>query len=85
MHGTVMDAQDMGIDAPNHILLKESLGSIDSNTGRPVAFDKPVADGGRGWYYTDTDEEDQNIRAMSRFNKELFDFLDSLQNVQVDT
>jgi len=55
--------------------LRESIGSFDSVTNREVAFDKPIADGGKGWYYLDTGEASQAIRPVSRGNQELFDWL----------
>jgi len=60
---------------PDDIELTESFGSFDNKSKRPVAFDKPVADGGKGWYYVDTGEPDQNIRAINKENKQLFDWL----------
>lgn len=49
--------------------------SVDSVTGRPVAFDRPISSGGRGWYFLDTNEASEAIRATSYENKELFDAL----------
>lgn len=60
------------------IKLSESLGSIDRRSGRLVSFDKPVVDGGRGWYYLDTQESDQGIRPQAVSNLALFDFLEAL-------
>lgn len=50
--------------------------SVDQRNNRLVAFDKPVAEGGRGWYYLDTNEADQGIRSISKSNLKLFEFLD---------
>jgi hypothetical protein len=55
--------------------LRESIGSFDSVTNREVAFDKPIANGGKGWYYLDTGEASEAIRPVSRGNQELFDWL----------
>lgn len=55
--------------------LRESIGAFDSVTNREVAFDKPIAAGGKGWYYLDTGEQSQDIRAVSRDNQKLFDWL----------
>lgn len=55
--------------------LRESIGSFDAVTDREVAFDKPIADGGKGWYYLDTGEASEVIRPASRGNQKLFDWL----------
>lgn len=61
--GTVFGVIDTGVDIPEGMLLAEHLpGSWDSKTGREVEFDKPVAEGGKGWYFKDTGEPDQSIR-----------------------
>jgi len=73
--GTVYRVEDTGIDLPDHIHLCESPGTIDQDTGRWVAFDKPVAEGGRGWYFTDTGEASKDIRPMGKSNDELYDWL----------
>jgi len=54
MHGTVMDAEDIGIDVPEHIPIRERFDSIDFDTRRPVAFDKPVSEGGKGRFILST-------------------------------
>lgn len=72
--GTVKPQEEL-CQLPENIKVKEGLGSVDQKTKRPVAFDKPVADGGRGWYFTDTNEADQEIKSMYVENKELFDWL----------
>lgn len=73
--GTAFPIQEIG-SVPENILLLDRLGSYDLNTDRQVEFDKPVSDGGKGWYYLDTGESDQNIRACSKHNQPLFDYLD---------
>lgn len=78
-YGTACPIAIIGI-LPENINLQEYNGSIDQITKRMVEFDKPIDDGGRGWYYLDTGEGDVNIRSMRIFNKELFDYLDNLQN-----
>ena len=40
-----------------------------------MAFDKPVSQGGKGWYYIDTDEASDEIRPVSVPNDELFNWL----------
>jgi hypothetical protein len=74
-YGTVYGVVDTGIDLPDHIQLCESPGTIDSVTNRWVQFDKPVADGGRGWYFADTGEASQDIRPVGKKNEALFDWL----------
>ncbi len=76
--GTVSEAVDMEIDVPKDIALRELLGTQDSITGRHVDFDKPVKDGGRGWYYVDTGVADEAIRPVAINNDALFAFLDKL-------
>lgn len=39
---------------PEDIVVADHLGTIDKVTGRPIEFDRPICDGGRGWYYLDT-------------------------------
>lgn len=70
--------EDLG-PLPDGIPVVESLGMFDRRNGRPVAFDRPVSQGGRGWFYTDTDEADQEIFAKQRENKALKDYLTSLE------
>lgn len=72
--GTVKPQEEL-CQLPENIQVKEDLGIVDKKTKRSVAFDKPVADGGKGWYFIDTKEEDQNIRPMYVENKELFDWI----------
>lgn len=74
-HGTVSDAIDTGTNIPEYIPLRCYNLSTDERTDRQVEFDKPVADGGKGWYYIDTGEADQDIRPVAHINKELFDLL----------
>ena len=72
-HGTVMPKEFL--EACPLLDLRESIGSFDSVTNRLVEFDKPIADGGKGWYYLDTGEGSQDIRPVSKNNQELFDWL----------
>lgn len=83
LHGTVAAAEDTGIDVPPGIIVAEGTGSFDQVTGRPVKFDRPIADGGRGWYFTDTGEASTAIRSVNRGNKSLFDFLEKLELSQL--
>ena len=80
-YGTVCPLEKLDIELPGGIEVSE-LGNpsdIDRLTKRPVAFDKPVADGGRGWYFTDTNEADQKIVACFTKNEALFKFLEELE------
>ena len=49
--------------------------SFDAVTNRPVAFDKPIANGGKGWYYLDTGEVSQDISPVFKTNQKLFGWL----------
>lgn len=77
-HGTAAPLRRLG-PVPSGVGLYEYGQSIDQVTGRPVAFDRPVASGGRGWYYLDTGEADQSIRSVAQMNRPLFDYLVSLE------
>lgn len=78
-YGTVWDAKKTGICVPHDIEIRERFGSIDSVTKRPVKFDKPIADGGKGWFFTDTGEASEDIRPVSNPNSALFLFLEKTQ------
>jgi len=73
-HGTACPIEELK-PLPSDIELKESLGSVDDDSGRPVAFDKPVADGGKGWYFLDDGEASSKIFPCSVGNKKLFNWL----------
>jgi hypothetical protein len=75
--GTAYPQEQIAV-VPEGIPLKIHLGTEDEVTGREVAFDLPVADGGKGWYFKDTGEASDKIRPMSVTNKQLFEFLDKL-------
>jgi len=75
--GTVKPLKELG-QLPEGIPIKTSLDTIDEITGRAVHFDKPIADGGRGWFFTDTNEASTSIRPIAQNNHKLFDFLDKL-------
>ena len=80
--GTVHPKEELEL-LPEEIECRESFDTIDGKTDRPIKFDKPRKDGGRGWVYTDTDEacpltEDQkyqDVDPVSPTNKPLFDWL----------
>jgi len=73
--GTVFKLEDTGIDLPGHISLCADPGTVDEVTGKWVSFDKPIADGGRGWYFTETDVASEDIKPVGKSNIELFDWL----------
>ena len=76
---TVKPLKYIDIDLPDNIPLTSGLQSIDKETGRPVDFDRPVKDGGRGWYFIDTNEANQSIRAIHVQNKAMFDLLEKIE------
>ena len=78
-HGTVSNAEDTGINVVGSI--EQSLGTEDSITKRRVMFDKPVKDGGKGWYFVDTGESSFDIRPVSVLNTGLFKSLDNIKNI----
>jgi len=78
-YGTVGEAIDLTIDLPNDIPLETYLETIDEVSKRPVSFDRPVKEGGRGWFFTDTNEENQEIRPIALHNDKLFQFLELVE------
>lgn len=80
-YGTVSGVVDTGIDMPVGVPLVDHGPTIDRETmerekiNREVAFDRPIADGGRGWYFKDTNEASQAIHPMGLGNGALFDWL----------
>lgn len=80
--GTARPEEDTGIDIPEEIILhpRENEGiPVDKITGRNVAFDKPITEGGKGWYFKDTGEPSTNISAIAFDNKKLFEFLEKIE------
>lgn len=76
--GTVSVLQEIAV-LPDDIDIVENLDyTIDANTKRHVAFDKPLKEGGRGWYYVSNGESCVSIMPMAVENKKLFCFLDSI-------
>lgn len=75
-YGTVKPQEEIGI-IPSDIEITETLGTVDSITERPVEFDKPVSNGGKGWYFTDTGESSTDIRAVRKGNPKLFAYLEN--------
>jgi hypothetical protein len=76
--GTVKPKEDLG-PIPEGIPIKEALDTIDKKTGRVVDFDKPVMDGGRGWFFVDTGEASRDIFPCRKTNKVLFEYLDKIK------
>lgn len=76
-YGTVVGVIDTELSVPDHIQLSTTLGTVDAQTNRPMEFDRPVESGGRGWYFTDTDEDadPKNTRPQAVPNTDLFNFL----------
>lgn len=72
--GTVWPRKKIG-SVPKGIPLAEHLETVDEATKRPVEFDRPIAEGGRGWYFVDTGEASTKIRAGMLPNTKLFKFL----------
>ena len=67
-------------EAPPEIPLVVMLdGTVDSITKRPVKFDRPVDEGGKGWHFVDTGEASKLIRAVAIENETLFTFLESIE------
>lgn len=77
--GTVDPLVDLG-EIPAELEVKESEPTIDRVSGRFVAFDRPVVEGGKGWFFTDNGESNQEIRPVSFMYKPLFDYLKELEN-----
>jgi hypothetical protein len=77
-YGTVLPMKDIGV-LPDDIELRESGDTYDPTNNRLLAFDKPAAQGGRGWYYIDTGESKPKGKGSSwptsKQNKALFEFL----------
>lgn len=74
-HGTCQPLEFLDVLLPQEIVLIEFLGSFDDETQRPVAFERPLRDGGSGWYFTDTGEPSAAIRSHIKSNERLFDWL----------
>jgi len=74
-HGTVHPLEKLEL-LPEDIVLNEFLGTVDYRTRRPVKFDKPKSQGGRGWYFTDTNEDAGRVDPVGVSNKKLFNWLE---------
>lgn len=81
--GTARPEEDTGIVVPEEIILHvcENEGiPVDKITGRDVSFDKPVYEGGKGWFFKDTGESNDNISPIAFQNRKLFEFLEKIEN-----
>lgn len=75
-HGTAWPVEFLEETLPAEIDTQEHLSpDRDQVTGRPVAFDKPIRIGGRGWYFLDTGESSEEIKAVLVYNDALYDWL----------
>jgi len=77
-YGTVRAAEDTGVDVPAGVQLVTDLGTVDQVSRRPMEFDRPVKNGGRGWFFTDDGSSANDARPVNVHNDQLFDFLDQL-------
>jgi hypothetical protein len=68
---------------PDNIPLATSLGTYDEKTDKAVEFDKPIVDGGRGWYFVDTEISSRDIMPYNKDNTLLFNHLKDIK-VMVD-
>ena len=82
--GTARPEEDIGIDVPQEIILhpRENEGNpVDKITGRDIAFDKPISEGGKGWLFKDTGESSTDIYPMAVENKRLFEFMEKIEKM----
>ena len=79
-YGTVSPLKELG-KVPDDIEIKVDLGTIDSFTGKPIAFDKPVVEGGKGWYFVETGVVCANKNPATLDNKKLFEYLSKFRGI----
>lgn len=77
-YGTVRPLKELTM-APEDMPLSEHVETLDQVTRRPVAFDRPVVDGGKGWYFIDTGEASEEIDPAYIENEKLFKFLEKIE------
>lgn len=77
-YGTVLPDDFLGM-LPEGIELRTHVPTVDKATNRLVDFDRPIAEGGRGWYFMDTGEANEDIHPIAYTYKPLFDYLDALE------
>ena len=78
--GTVKPQTEL-IKIPDDLDLRESFDTIDSKSKRFVDFDKPIKEGGKGWFYSDTGESDKNINPIRINNDKLFEYLTTFHKI----
>jgi len=81
--GTARPENDTSIIVPDEISLcvceNDSI-PIDKITGRNVSFDRPISNGGKGWFFMDTQESNINISPILFENRKLFEYLEKIEN-----
>jgi hypothetical protein len=80
--GIARPEEDTGIVVPEEIILHvcENEGiPVDKITGRNISFDKPISEGGKGWFFKDTGESNENISPILFENRKLFEFLEKIE------
>jgi len=80
--GTAKPLYEIG-SIPESVKLSCSLGTIDSLSGRNVIFDKPIADGGKGWLYEDSMEPADSIMPTTVHNEMLYKILKDFDVVKI--
>jgi hypothetical protein len=70
-YGTVFEAIDTGIQLPDDVPLSSCPGTIDEHSDRWVAYSSEK----RSWYFTDTGEFSEDIKAVGKYNEALYDWL----------
>lgn len=73
-YSTATPLENLG-PIPTNIEVKEYQATIDQYTNRPIHFDKPIIDGGKGWIFSDTNTPSIDICPLLTPNKILFDYL----------
>lgn len=79
-YGTVKPLEDLGSLPVGVEPIERFPGTFDAESMREVAFDSPLVEGGRGWYFVDTGESDSRINPITRPNHKLFLHLDQLRD-----
>ena len=75
-YGTAIPTEEL-CKVPEDIIIRErDPDTVDSHTKRKVEFDTPVADGGKGWFFSDTGESSSEIHPTSYENKPLYDWIE---------
>jgi hypothetical protein len=77
--GTVRKMEATDHVVPQDISIQCSLGTVDIETRRPVKFDKPKDEGGKGWCFADTGEASDKIMPSSLGNPRLKELLEGIE------